>query len=190
MTDPAAPTPSPLAAHDGVDAASPAVASAVSHPTLDAPRPSADLRTESKLITMAVIGRGPRVTKRYCRACGYDLQGLDTQCPECGRAFNPGDWRTYHAPMIEPAAAPVFASLLAAALLLGSLPLSRAVTAWVNNPPPNAPAGTITGHAFWVGTLALAACLTAGLVIATAVWTRYYVHRVIAGRRPPKHREI
>jgi len=28
----------------------------------------------------------------YCRACYYDLRGQDTpRCPECGRAFDPGD---------------------------------------------------------------------------------------------------
>jgi hypothetical protein len=33
----------------------------------------------------------------YCRGCGYDLQKLDTdRCPECGRAFDPDDHKTYH----------------------------------------------------------------------------------------------
>ena len=32
----------------------------------------------------------------YCRKCFYALEGLDTnRCPECGRAFDPGDRRTY-----------------------------------------------------------------------------------------------
>ena len=32
----------------------------------------------------------------FCRACGYDLHGLDKpRCPECGRAFDPDDRRSY-----------------------------------------------------------------------------------------------
>jgi hypothetical protein len=33
---------------------------------------------------------------RFCRQCGYALTGLsENRCPECGRAFEPGDPRTY-----------------------------------------------------------------------------------------------
>ncbi len=33
---------------------------------------------------------------RYCRGCSYDLHALTTpRCPECGRAFDPADPRTY-----------------------------------------------------------------------------------------------
>ena len=33
---------------------------------------------------------------RYCRRCSYVLDGLESKkCPECGRAFNPDNTRTY-----------------------------------------------------------------------------------------------
>lgn len=37
---------------------------------------------------------GPRVLQErsgLCRACGYPLEGTDGACPECGRAYDPGD---------------------------------------------------------------------------------------------------
>ncbi|HEX2838834.1 MAG TPA: hypothetical protein VHN77_12000 [Phycisphaerales bacterium] len=37
---------------------------------------------------------GPRVLQErsgLCRACGYPLEGTDGACPECGRAYVPGD---------------------------------------------------------------------------------------------------
>ena len=36
--------------------------------------------------------RVPSETGMYCRGCFYDLRGQETpRCPECGRAFDPGD---------------------------------------------------------------------------------------------------
>lgn len=33
----------------------------------------------------------------FCRGCGYDLVGLESgACPECGRAFDPGNPDTFH----------------------------------------------------------------------------------------------
>lgn len=32
-----------------------------------------------------------------CIGCGYRLHGLtQDRCPECGRSFDPDDWRTFH----------------------------------------------------------------------------------------------
>jgi hypothetical protein len=32
----------------------------------------------------------------YCLGCGYSLRGLEQQrCPECGRSFDPDNWRTF-----------------------------------------------------------------------------------------------
>jgi hypothetical protein len=32
----------------------------------------------------------------YCRECLYDLQGIaERRCPECGRAFDPANRRTF-----------------------------------------------------------------------------------------------
>lgn len=37
-------------------------------------------------------------SKRYCRNCGYDLQGLEEQrCPECGRRFDARNPRSFRA---------------------------------------------------------------------------------------------
>jgi len=32
----------------------------------------------------------------YCWSCGYNLASIESQrCPECGRAFDPGDQESY-----------------------------------------------------------------------------------------------
>jgi hypothetical protein len=38
----------------------------------------------------------PAAPRRYCKGCGYSLFGLKNRiCPECGRAFNPANRRTF-----------------------------------------------------------------------------------------------
>lgn len=40
----------------------------------------------------------------FCRVCGYALVGLsENRCPECGRAFDPADPRTFRYPRRPPA---------------------------------------------------------------------------------------
>ncbi len=37
-----------------------------------------------------------RTPNRFCLGCGYSLRGLiDPQCPECGKAFDPNDPKTW-----------------------------------------------------------------------------------------------
>jgi len=39
------------------------------------------------------VSSAPRL---FCKGCGYALVGLESRnCPECGRAFDPGNWRTF-----------------------------------------------------------------------------------------------
>jgi hypothetical protein len=64
-------------------------------------------------------------TSMYCRQCGYQLAGLsENRCPECGRAFDPGNRRTF---LCEPRSWSVrrwarrIAVALAAAVLLGGM---------------------------------------------------------------------
>ncbi|WP_432798057.1 hypothetical protein [Poriferisphaera sp. WC338] len=40
-----------------------------------------------------------RDEERYCMGCKYPLEGLrGAVCPECGRGFDPKNWRTYWEP--------------------------------------------------------------------------------------------
>lgn len=47
----------------------------------------------AKIVTEQVVDN----VERFCRDCGYSLQGLtECRCPECGQGFDPADARTYH----------------------------------------------------------------------------------------------
>ncbi|MEM6553601.1 MAG: hypothetical protein AAF750_15905 [Planctomycetota bacterium] len=35
-------------------------------------------------------------TRRYCKSCDYNLAGITTACPECGRSFDPADPKTFN----------------------------------------------------------------------------------------------
>jgi len=38
----------------------------------------------------------PATSERFCRRCGYNLHGLpENRCPECGKAFDPNNPKTY-----------------------------------------------------------------------------------------------
>jgi len=46
--------------------------------------------------TVAISGAAPARCSMYCRRCGYALVGLpENRCPECGRAFDPANPKSY-----------------------------------------------------------------------------------------------
>jgi hypothetical protein len=66
--------------------------------------------------------------ERYRLGCAYNLRGLDkTRCPECGRAFDPRDARTFSTSARRRNKMPVLI-----AIYLGPLPLNAAL--WIGQP--------------------------------------------------------
>lgn len=47
---------------------------------------------------MAAMDEGGATTNTriYCRGCDYDLRASATRCPECGRAFDRNNPKSYH----------------------------------------------------------------------------------------------